>query len=1123
MTTISSGLPVALDFDLFRGSRFAQRAIKAFIVDGVVPDWSTYTATIEIFDQGVAIPATATIVPTTDVLSYTDPETGDTVSLGSVTYYSIDIVVDDVDTDAIVQSRRLPVTIAVTDASDNNTAIATGYCRVRRDGEAVTQSADELVVVVDTANDVVILASAGGSSGLQSVVAGTNVTIDDTDPLNPVINASITGGGGGDVVGPASAVDSEVPLFSGITGKLLKRATGTGIAKLASGVLSVVSRLAALAELPQITTARLLGRTTAGTGDVEELSDSTVRTFLNVEDGATANSSDATLLARANHTGTQAISTVAGLQTALDGKLAPADIDTLAELNAIVADATLIDTGDSRLSDARTPTAHAASHNNGGGDPLSLANLAGDLTLSRISDSGALAALATVNTAQIDNNAVTNAKLADVAQDTLKGRVSAGSGDPEDLTAIQVRAVINVEDGANAYVHPNHSGDVTSVADGAQTIAANAVTNAKLADMAAWTVKLRNAGTSGDPSDAALADVTEEASPASGDFLLGFLDTGEIRKFDVGNIGGGASPLTTKGDLYTYSTVDARLPVGADGEMLYADSGETTGLRWDAPPSGSGDVAGPASSVDDEVALFSGTSGKVIKRATGSGIATLVSGVLSVLARLAALSNLPTISTARILGRNTAGTGDIEELDDATIRSMINVEDGANNYTHPNHTGDVTSTGDGATVIANDVVTNAKLANIATQTIKGRITAATGDPEDLTAIQVRTIINVEDGATADQTAGEIKTAYESNADTNAFTDADESKLDGIEAGADVTDAANVAAAGAVMDSDFSVAEGFMRKISAGTYEAIKSNLSATSDPGVSDDNTAGYAISSRWVNVTADKEFVALDVSTGAAVWKETTAGAGGGISNVVEDTTPQLGGELDMNGNGINNGSVVISPTEIGYLDGVTSAIQTQIDGKQPLDTDLTTLASAFTTASASGPASLALAEDTDNGSNTATLIAQASMASNLTITLPAATGTLLTDTDIGTSVQAYDVDTAKLDVAQEYSATQNFNATTLTDGATIDWNLAANQVGIVTLGGNRTLNAPTNQAAGATYIIIIKQDGTGSRTLTWNSAYKFPGGTDPTLTTAANAIDVVSFVSDGTNMLGVAALNFS
>jgi len=72
----------------------------------------------------------------------------------------------------------------------------------------------------------------------------------------------------------------------------------------------------------------------------------------------------------------------------------------------------------------------------------------------------------------------------------------------------------------------------------------------------------------------------------------------------------------------------------------------------------------------------------------------------------------------------------------------------ANLYVHPNHTGDVTSVADGATTIANDAVTNAKAANMAQNTIKGRITASTGDPEDLTAANVRTIINVADGANA---------------------------------------------------------------------------------------------------------------------------------------------------------------------------------------------------------------------------------------------------------------------------------------------------------------------------------------------------------------------------------------
>lgn len=65
-----------------------------------------------------------------------------------------------------------------------------------------------------------------------------------------------------------------------------------------------------------------------------------------------------------------------------------------------------------------------------------------------------------------------------------------------------------------------------------------------------------------------------------------------------------------------------------------------------------------------------------------------------------------------------------------------------NKYIHPNHTGDVTSVADGATTIAAGVVTNAKLANVATATFKGRTTAGTGSPEDLTVAQARTLLGL---------------------------------------------------------------------------------------------------------------------------------------------------------------------------------------------------------------------------------------------------------------------------------------------------------------------------------------------------------------------------------------------
>jgi hypothetical protein len=86
--------------------------------------------------------------------------------------------------------------------------------------------------------------------------------------------------------------------------------------------------------------------------------------------------------------------------------------------------------------------------------------------------------------------------------------------------------------------------------------------------------------------------------------------------------------------------------------------------------------------------------------------------------------------------------------------------------------------------IAADAVTYAKIQNVsATNRVLGRDSSGAGNVEEISPSALRTMINVENGATADQTASEIKTAYESNTNTNAFTDAEQTKLSGIEAGA----------------------------------------------------------------------------------------------------------------------------------------------------------------------------------------------------------------------------------------------------------------------------------------------------------------------------------------------------
>jgi len=92
-----------------------------------------------------------------------------------------------------------------------------------------------------------------------------------------------------------------------------------------------------------------------------------------------------------------------------------------------------------------------------------------------------------------------------------------------------------------------------------------------------------------------------------------------------------------------------------------------------------------------------------------------------------------------------------------------------------------------------------------------------------------------------------------------------------------------------------------------------------------------------------------------------------------------------------------------------------------------------------------------------------------------------------------------------------------TLTDAASIVLNLNTGNNFIVTLAGNRTLANPSNATAGQTGQIYVQQDGAGSRTMAFSSYYKFSGGTAPTLSTAAGAVDLLVFNVREWNLIDV------
>ncbi len=117
-----------------------------------------------------------------------------------------------------------------------------------------------------------------------------------------------------------------------------------------------------------------------------------------------------------------------------------------------------------------------------------------------------------------------------------------------------------------------------------------------------------------------------------------------------------------------------------------------------------------------------------------------------------------------------------------------------------------------------------------------------------------------------------------------------------------------------------------------------------------------------------------------------------------------------------------------------------------------------------------------------------------------------------------------AAVGTANTWTAGQRGEITALSDGSTITIDMADSNNFSVTLGGNRTFANPSNDTAGQSGSIFITQDGSGSRTASWDTDWDFAGGVAPTLTTTAGAVDRIDYViKDSSNIHAVATLNYS
>ena len=116
---------------------------------------------------------------------------------------------------------------------------------------------------------------------------------------------------------------------------------------------------------------------------------------------------------------------------------------------------------------------------------------------------------------------------------------------------------------------------------------------------------------------------------------------------------------------------------------------------------------------------------------------------------------------------------------------------------------------------------------------------------------------------------------------------------------------------------------------------------------------------------------------------------------------------------------------------------------------------------------------------------------------------------------------DYAGISNVQTFTAGQRGEVTALTSASTITPNLADSNNFSLTLDTNATLANPTNIVAGQSGCITITQDSTGSRTLAYGTYWKFVGGTAPTLSTSASAVDVLAYYVESSTRITAVLLN--
>jgi len=539
-------------------------------------------------------------------------------------------------------------------------------------GTAVTL--EEVAALIDVSN-----LPEGGNTGDRLVKASN----DDYDV------EWVLGTGDGDVVGPSSATTGNLPTFADGTGKLLQD-SGTSPASFATAAQGTDSR---------------------------EWTASTV---------SQAEAQAGTATTRRAWTAQRVAQAIAALTdrawTSLTGNL------TLSQLNTAVSDATLDD-----ATAARTPTAHKSTHATAGGDPLSPADIGAEVAGAAATVAGDLSAHELLTTTAhggivaSDDSRLTDARTptAHAASHVTGGgdKIRDATASQDGLaTAAQITKLDGIATGANLYTHPNHSGDVTSVGDGATTIANGAVTFAKIQNIDSQKLIGRHGGGSGSPQEvgvgnglefsgsgirrsALTGDVTASAGDNATTIANDAVTNPKLANMAEGTIKGRIA--SGAGDPEDLSATDARTVIGAAATSHTHLSADITDLRTVGLAHGLFDSATDAAGVTvNDGALSLSADGTIAATLDASGITANRAFALPNASGTIALAGAA--PTAHAASHVTGGDDKIRDASAsqdglataAQITKLDGIATGANNYTHPNHSGDVTSTGDGATAIA---------------------------------------------------------------------------------------------------------------------------------------------------------------------------------------------------------------------------------------------------------------------------------------------------------------------------------------------------------------------------------------------------------------------------------------